>query len=201
LTPLRQLLTARNLSSKVLIELVLSTSGAIMRKRFAVGILVLSAASGDLLACGDKFLVASRGTRYERAAIRRQPANILVYANPASTLPKALERVPVDATLRKAGYKPTSVSDPGELEQALRQGGWDLVVADLADSTAVRGQLQSSGATMVLPVAYNVTGSELAQAKKDYQRVLKGPIKIQSFLEAIDDVLALREKLRSKPTA
>jgi len=173
-----------------------------MKKRFlvVVGVLVLSGvgASGDLLACGDKFLVMSRGTRYQRAAVARQPANILVYANSASALPKALAKADVDATLRKAGYKPTSVSGPAELEQALRQGGWDLVVADLADGMAVSGRLQGASAPMLLPVAYNVTGSELAQAKKDYQRVLKGPVKSQSFLEAVDDALALRSKLRTK---
>ena len=172
-----------------------------MQKRLLVVVtLVLSGigASGDLLACGDKFLVASRGTRYQRAAVARQPANILVYANTASALPKALERADVDGTLRKAGYKPTSVSGPTELEQALRQGGWDLVVTDLADGMAVNGRLQGAGAPMLLPVAYNVTGSELAQAKKDYQRVLKGPVKSQSFLEAVDDALILRAKLRSK---
>jgi len=162
------------------------------------GVLILASAGTDLLACGDKFLVASRGTRYQRAAVARQPANILVYANTASALPKALERADVDATLRKAGYKPTSVSGPTELEQALRQGGWDLVVTDLADGMAVSGRLQGASAPMLLPVAYNVTGSELAQAKKDYQRVLKGPVKSQSFLEAIDDALVLRAKLRSK---
>lgn len=158
-------------------------------------------AGSDLLACGDKFLVAGRGTRYQRAAVARQPAAILVYVNAASALPKALEKVPVDDTLRKAGYRPTSVSDPSQLEQALRQGGWDLVLADLADSTAVRGRLQGDSAPMVLPVMFNATGSDIAQAKKDYQRVLKGPIKSQAFLEAIDDALALREKLRAKSRA
>ncbi len=123
-----------------------------------------------------------------------------MYANPASTLPKALERADVDDTLRKAGYRPTSVAGANELEQALRKGGWDLVIGDLADSPAVRVQLTGSSAPMVLPVVYNVTGTEIAQAKKDYQRVLKGPIKSQAFLEAMDDALALREKL-AKTTA
>jgi hypothetical protein len=70
------------------------------------------------------------------------------------------------------------------------------VLADLGDGTTVRGRLQGiSSAPMVLPVVYNATGTEIAQAKKDYQRVLKGPIKSQAFLEAIDDALALRDKL------
>jgi hypothetical protein len=161
-----------------------------------VGLLVFGGTGSDLMACGDKFLVMSRGTRFQRS-VARQPANILVYANPSSTLPKALERVMVDDTLRKAGYKPTSVSAPNDLEQALRQGGWDLVLADLNDSAALRARLQGSG-PMVVPVVYNATGSEIAQAKKDYLRVLKGPFKSQAFLEAIDDALALKEKLQTK---
>ena len=168
-----------------------------MRRNLAVAaFLLLPIAGSDLLACGDKFLVVSRGTRFQRATIARQPANILVYANPSSTLPKALEKADVDETLRKAGYRPTTVSDPVALEQALRRGGWDLVLADLSDGSAVRsGLLGRAPAPMVVPVVYRGTGSEVAQAKKDYQRVLKGPIKSQAFLEAIDDALALRGKL------
>jgi hypothetical protein len=46
-----------------------------------------------------------------------------------------------------------------------------------------------------------VTGSTLAQAKKDYARVLKGPIKTYAFLSALDDLLAYRAKaLKSKTT-
>jgi len=169
-----------------------------MRKRLLVAGLLLSslAATGvDLSACGDKFLVASRGTRFQGAPSNRQPANILVYANPSSTLPKALEKASVDATLRKAGYHPTSVSAPADFEAAMKKGGWDIIVTDLADSSAVRGRLQGKTAPMVVPVVMNATGTELAQAKKDYQRVLKGPIKSQAFLDAIDDALALRVKL------
>jgi ABC-type amino acid transport substrate-binding protein len=163
-----------------------------------VGLLALSAAGTDLLACGDKFLVISRGTRFDRAAIARQPAAILVYVNPSSTLPKALERVPVEATLRRVGYRPTSVSSPAELEQALRQGGWDVVVADLADSAALRARLQGDAAPLVLPVVHAAPGSVLAQARRDYPHVLKGPVKSQSLVEAIDDALAHRQKLRAR---
>ena len=171
------------------------------KKLLVVGFLVLASAGSDLLACGDKFLMPSRGTRFTRAGVPRQPAAILVYANPSSTLPKALSKVDVTATLRKVGYRPTSVSGPAELEAALRQGGWDLVVTDLSDGQAVRGRLQGTGAPAVLPVAFNATSANLAQAKKDYQHILKGTIKSQAFIEAIDDALALREKLRAKSRA
>ena len=147
-------------------------------------------ASTDLFACGNKFLVASRGTRFGRVAVARQEASILVYANPASTMPKAIGDVPVERILLQAGYLPTRVSDPEKLDQALRRGGWDLVLADLDDSADLRERLQGDGEPMVLPVLYLPTRSELAQAKKDYGRALKAPFKSQRFLETIDDALA-----------
>ena len=173
-----------------------------MRKTLlALGVLVIyGITSGELLACGDKFLVASRGTRYQRAGEARQTASILIYLPPSSTLPKAFERVSEDVT-RKAGYRLINVSNATELEQALRQGGWDLLLTDLADMQAVLGRVTGAAAPMVVPVAYQVTGSELAQAKKEYQRVLKGPIKTYAFLTAIDDLLAHRAKLLKSKTA
>jgi hypothetical protein len=164
-----------------------------------VGVLVLSGvgASGDLLACGDKFLVVSRGTRYQRAGQAPHAASILVYLPASSSLPKAFERVSEKET-KKAGYHFVNVSNTNELDQALKQGGWDLLLTDLADSQAIRGRVNGASAPLLVPVAYQTTGTELAQAKKDYQKVLKGPIKTHAFLAALDDVLAFKAKLRTK---
>ena len=172
-----------------------------MRKALlALGVLVIyGIASGELLACGDKFLVASRGTRYQRAGQARETASILIYLPPTSTLPKAFERVSEEVT-RKAGYRLINVSNASELEQALRQGGWDLLLTDLADVQTVRGRVSGAAAPTLIPVAYQVTGSELAQAKKEYQRVLRGPIKTYAFLSALDDALAYRAKLLKSKT-
>ena len=62
-----------------------------------------AAVPATLLACGDKFLMPTRGTRFQQAPLNRAPAAVLLYANPASPLPGALSRLSVDATLRKAG--------------------------------------------------------------------------------------------------
>lgn len=174
-----------------------------MRRRLLVaGLVVLTLAGSDLFACGEKFLVVSRGTRFQRAGIARPPATILVYANPASTLPKSLEKAEVDETLRKAGYKPTSISDPKLLEQTLRKGDWDLVITDLADGTTVRSVITGAAKEpMILPVVYRATGHEIAQAKKDYPRVIKGPVKSQAFLEAVDEAVLLRMKLLQPKSA
>ena len=145
-----------------------------------------------LMACGEKFLMRNRGTRFQRAAPARTPAAILVYANPALNLPKALANVPVDATLRKAGYRPTTVTSRDEFEAAMGRGGWDLVLVDVADTSTVVGRTSNAKAPIVLPVAFNPTRGELDAAKKQHQRILKAPVKNQSFLEAIDQALAER---------
>jgi hypothetical protein len=63
------------------------------------------------------------------------------------------------------------------------------VVLDVADGGAVVKQ-PNAGAPVVLPIAYNATTAELAAARKQYRRVLKGPVKSQSFLSEVDDALA-----------
>ena len=151
-----------------------------------------------LQACGDKFLVVSRGTRFQRAAPNRTPAAILVYANPETGLPKTLADLPIEDTLRKAGYKPTTIATADALDAALRRGGWDLVLVDVADSQAVSRKLQGGNAPIVLPVVYQTSGTDVAHAKKQYQCVLKSPIKCQSFLDGIDEALALRSKAAGK---
>jgi hypothetical protein len=150
------------------------------------------AASEPLYACGEKFLMRSRGSRFQRVAPLRKPANILVYANPALNLPKALANVPVDSTLQRAGYKATTVTRADEFAGAIQRGGWDLVVVDVADSSAAINPAIKSRAPAVLPVALNPSSQELAAARKQNPHVLKAPVKSQSFLDAIDEALADR---------
>ena len=150
---------------------------------------------GDLLACGDKFLVVGRGTRFRRASVPRPPAAILVYANPASNLPAALANVPVEATLSKAGYRPTTVSSAEEFDRALRRGGWDLVLVDVAESSRLNARVPDN-APAVLPVVYNPTRTEWKEARRQYPTVLRSPTKTQAFLDTVDEALSLR---RPKP--
>jgi hypothetical protein len=149
--------------------------------------------SGRLLACGDKILTFTRGSRYQHSKAVG-PASILVYANPAFNLPKALANLPIDATLRKAGYRPTIVTDADEFEKAMRQGGWDLILVDAAQSEAIRSRLRRNAAPVVLTVVYNPTKPELKQAKKLHEAVLKSPTKQEAFLDSIDEALSLRPK-------
>ena len=160
----------------------------------ALLLIVCMAVRADLGACGDKFLVVSRNTRYKRASAPRTSAVILIYANPNSNLPRALANVPFDATLRKVGYKPTSVATAEDFDRALEQGSWDLILVDEAEGRSVVGRLKSGASTIVLPVFYNATKAELNQAKKQYPLVLESPTKNQAFLDTIDEALELKPR-------
>jgi len=167
-----------------------------MKKRLCAACLMLLlglTSTNVTLACGDKFLISSRGTRYQKAPIKREPHAILIWANPASELAKALRDVPVDETLRKVGYRPTTVATATEFESALNRGEWDLLIVGIGDAQPVTERLQSNS-PIVLPVALNPTDSQMKQAKIQYEVVLKGPVKRTSFLNAVDEALAHRSK-------
>ncbi|HET9216579.1 MAG TPA: hypothetical protein VFR18_06345 [Terriglobia bacterium] len=158
-----------------------------------LALLIGISTTSAFLACGDKFLVATRGTRYQKAPVKREPHAILIWSNPTSELAKGLAGVPVDDTLRKVGYQPTTVTSAADFDTALNRGGWDLVIFGLDDASAVAKRL-SGNAPVLLPVAHNATDNQLRQARTGYTIVLKGPAKKDSFLTAVDQALARKTK-------
>jgi hypothetical protein len=161
-------------------------------KLLIILLLALTGAGAGLLACGNKFLVPSRGTRFGKAPVARQVANILVYSRPDSALSKALGSVSVATILAEAGYKPTTVSGPEEFDAALSKGGWALVLADLDDTASFRERLRGGDAPSILPVLHEPSRTEMAEAKQAYGQVLRTPTKSQRFLETVDYAVAER---------
>lgn len=159
---------------------------ASVRSACATGV-VLFLSCAALAACGDKFLVVNRGTRFERPASRRT-ALVLVYARPASDLARTLASVPVEATLKKAGYQSARVVSERELDQALAQRMWDLVVADAVDARVIRQHL-AEGSSVVVPVVYGASSADLKQLKSEFPSIVRAPDRRQSFLDAVEDAL------------
>jgi hypothetical protein len=167
-----------------------------MRTRaFIAGfLLVVGAGAGSRLsACGDKFLMLSRGTRYERSPAARQASGILLYANPASELSRTLSRLAVDSMLQRAGYKPTTVSSEADLDKALLARKWDVVVVDAQDSQTISRRVQTAGGPRVVPVLTKPTKDELTQAKKAYHTVVNTPTKSRAFVDTIEDAMDLHD--------
>ena len=131
---------------------------------------------GDLLACGDKFLVAGRGTRFQRPKSARA-ASVLIYANPSSGLPAALKNVAVESVLKHEGHRSTTVETFDQLSAILAGGRFDVVVA----ASSVAGDVE-----------------KLLGAGPDRAVVLAldAPPKEGSLLKAIDKAVEQHDKAR-----
>jgi len=133
---------------------------------------------GDLLACGDKFLVAGRGTRYQRPKNARA-ASVLIYANPSSGLPTALRNVKVEAVLKHEGHRSTTVETLDQLTAILAGGRFDVIVA--ADTVAAQVEQLLGGAP-----------------DRAIVLALNAPPKEGSFLKAIDKAVEQRDQKARK---
>jgi hypothetical protein len=159
---------------------------------------LLAGSPVEMLACGDKFFVPSRGMQYQRRVIDREAATILLYASPGSLLNATFAKLSIAATLRKAGYQPTVMSSATEFQSALRTGRWDVIVVDLADVPPIIQAASVGAAPIVLPVTHDPAKAAFDVAKKEYRHVLKSPKRNQAFLDAVDEVITARAKARAK---
>src|SRR6187551_2270506 len=95
------------------------------RMRFVACVVIAGAwLTGDLLACGDKFLVAGRGTRYQRPKTARA-ASVLIYADPASAMAASLKKAKVESILKLEGHRATKVQSLEELSAIVSSGRYD----------------------------------------------------------------------------
>ena len=135
---------------------------------------------GDLLACGDKFLVTGRGTRFQRPKNARA-ASVLIYANPSSGLPAALKNVSVDSVLKHEGQRSTTVETFDQLSAILAGGRFDVVVAASSVAADVERLLGAAPDRAVI-------------------LALDAPPKEGSLLKAIDKAVDQRDKARKAAT-
>jgi hypothetical protein len=91
----------------------------------ALGVVVTFSAQ-DLLACGDKFLMSGRGTRYQRPKNARA-ASVLIYADPASELAMADTRF--EPLLKQKGHRATTVRTFEQLSNVIAAGQFDVIIA------------------------------------------------------------------------
>ena len=147
-----------------------------MRIRRVFGVLVALLAvgiTGDLIACGDKFLVAGRGTRYQRPKTARA-ASILIYADPASAVAASLKKQKVESLLKLEGHRATRVQSLEELSAVVSSGRYDVILTATSDSANVQRLLQTSrDAATVLAV---------------------DDLKNRSLLQAIDTAVSQRDQ-------
>lgn len=152
-----------------------------MRRTFGVLVVLLSVAGVDMLACGDKFLIAGRGTRYQRPKSARA-ASVLIYTDPASPLAATLKKAKVESLLKLEGHRATKVQTIQELSTIVATGRYDVILTADSDSANVQRLLQGSPDAAVV-----VAVDEL--------------VKNRTLLEAIDRAVLQRDHNLKKTAA
>ena len=171
------------------------------RIRLAGMVAVLGLVSGaDLLACGDKFLVAGRGTRYQRPKTARA-ANVLIYDNPASGLPAALEKVPVDSLLKREGHNATRVDTLDQLSTVIAGGRFDVVLVANTVAAAVQKLIDSVADAPVMVAFCVKPGADTPKVDAQTPCSVKAPPKERSLLEAIDKAVLTHDRNARKALA
>jgi hypothetical protein len=123
-----------------------------IRRTFGVLVVLLSIGiTGDLIACGDKFLVAGRGTRYQRPKTARA-ASVLIYADPTSSVAATLKKEKVESLLKLEGHRATRVQSLEELSAVVSSGRYDVILTAASDSANVQRLLTSRDAATVVAV-------------------------------------------------
>ncbi len=100
-----------------------------MTKRLQFGVLVVVLGlgmTGDLFACGDKFLLGGRGTRYQRPKNARA-ASVLIYAEPGAQA--TLKKNKIESLLKLEGHRSTTVQTLDQLSAIVSSGRYDVILA------------------------------------------------------------------------
>jgi hypothetical protein len=143
----------------------------------------------DAAACGDKFLLVGRGARYQRDYVAVHPGSILLYANTPLTSSRGLR-----AALKMAGHKVTVASTRAELDEALRGGKFDILLADGSESLPLPDELLRS--TMIVPVLSSGAAVAKASSGKEFC-VLKADHRRRNPIAILDEILG--SKLKGTP--
>ena len=97
-------------------------------------VLVAALVATDVMACGDKFLVAGRGMRNARNFQATFPASVLVYMNPDADSANVMRDLDLQVTLEMAGHTFKVVETPADLERELASGQYDVLLVDYEDA-------------------------------------------------------------------
>lgn len=179
-------------------------------RRILVWVVIVSAAlilDPVAQACGFKLLPLGRGIRYQS---RHTPkaASVLVYLPPTDA-GRSLTDPNIESALREAGHAVRTVTTKADLENALRSGDFDVILANVTDAPDLeKAQAVLDGQAVVLPALYLVapggkqsgTEADKAEARKGFNVVVEIPSRPGHYCTAVDKAMELKLK-RGKATS
>ena len=135
--------------------------------------------SQNAIACGDSLYRVGRGIAY-RTYSAPLPGNLLVFAG-------SIEAQQLANALAESGHDVHLVASAEDLEDELRNGGYDVVIAPFAERATVESITSHAS---FLPVA--MSDDENRLAKQEYASVLRSDDDIKRFLKSIHKTLKSR---------
>src|SRR5215813_14695465 len=97
-----------------------------------VFIVLVGSRSGDLSACGDKFVLVGRGILFQHAYAAVYPGSILIVQPPKAVKSAAVRDSRLVTALKLAGHKVDVVQQPANLADVLQRSAYDIVLAERA---------------------------------------------------------------------
>ncbi len=171
------------------------------RTLIALGVLAfLALSAATVLACGDKLLALGAGMRSQELFRAAHPAAILFFTRPNSAVAQAVKDPQLLPAFKQAGHKIQNVEESGKLEDALKTGKYDLIVADVADAESLSAAIQGAAShPLFVPVVSQANKADQTAAHNKFHCLMKAPNKPGSYLSAIDEAMKWRLKNGSGP--
>ncbi len=144
-------------------------------------------------ACGDKFLMAGRGAKFQRAYASVYPGKLLIYARPPTDGKAAIRDPQLHKALRQAGHSVSVIEDWALLEQALRTVPVDVVLVDVAEAQRLQPMVASS-LSHAEPMYVVFSSGKSAAVQKDLICRLKSSDRPIKYLDEIENVMKARSK-------
>lgn len=152
-------------------------------------------------ACGEKLLTLGRAIRFQSRHTPRA-ASVLLYL-PQTGAAQPLTDPNLESALREAGHAVRAATTIADLENALRSGNYDVVLANLTDAPDLeRAQAVTERNAVVLPAVYLIAPTQpKPQAKADRESASKAfgvvvevPGRPGHYCAAVDKAMELKLK-------
>ena len=139
-------------------------------------------------ACGSKFLVSSKGARYQRILASIKPTNILWYYQQDENTPEDERWDPDGAKFfDQVGHTLEVSFDVDTFLAAAKNGDYDVLLMWIEQARSLQSEMASlSPDAAVLPILKFPTRSEYSAARKEWGIVLKLPTTSPKILAAIE---------------
>ena len=166
-----------------------------MQKLPVVGLFFLTA--GVALGCGDKLMLVMR-LRLAQLKLGH-PLAILAFAQRDLPSADSIRQIPSQPAVKRAGHQFQLVEDAARLDQALKAGKYDLVMADVSVADELSRRVESVPyRPLVVPVAYKATKAQDSATQKKFHCLLKAPSGSDEYFDAVDQALQWKARAAAR---